>query len=249
VDAALREHPQVYLPPQKQTYFFDENYERGFDWYLGEFQGATAQHRAVGEVATGYCLPHAAARLARHLPHVQVIMTMRHPVERAHSNFQVRRAQQGWTSFEDALAKEPDLIERGHYIEQVEALLENYPRQRLLLLLYEDLRADDRAYLRSILEFLGLSGDFESSQFGLQRNAAMFPRLRRSLHRVGLKPVVNALSRGPVGDAVRRFNRRRGRDSARGMDPATRARLVEHFRPYNAALAALLGRDLGHWDR
>ena len=32
------------------------------------------------------------------------------------------------------------------------------------------------------------------------------------------------------------------------MDPALRARLVEHFEPYNAALGEWLGRDLSHWS-
>ncbi|MCZ6836347.1 MAG: hypothetical protein O7G85_11285, partial [Planctomycetota bacterium] len=54
IDAALREHPEIYLPPQKQTYFFDRNYESGIDWYLSQYQEVQPCHQAVGEVATGY---------------------------------------------------------------------------------------------------------------------------------------------------------------------------------------------------
>ena len=57
VDAALREHPEIYLPQQKQSYFFDRNYDRGMDWYLRNFEGVNTEHKAVGEVATGYSLP------------------------------------------------------------------------------------------------------------------------------------------------------------------------------------------------
>jgi len=249
IDAALREHPEIYLPAQKQTYFFDRHYDRGIDWYLGEFRDAGPEHRAVGEVATGYCLPEAIERVARHLPDVKLIMTMRHPVERAYSNFKTRRAEQGWASFEAAVEADPDLLERGRYIEQIEAVLEHYPREQLLLLLYDDLDRDDRAFLRSILEFIGVNPDFESSQFGLRRNAAMFPRLRKVMQSIGLRTVLRALSRSKVGDMVRRANKRHGRKASASIDPATRQRLIEYYRPLNERLGKLLGRDLEHWNR
>jgi hypothetical protein len=248
VDAALREHPEIYLPPQKQTYFFDRHYDKGIEWYLGQFAGAGPQHRAVGEIATGYCLPGAVERMARHLPHIRLIMTVRHPVDRAYSNYKTRIAETGWKSFEQAIDADPDLLVRGRYIEQIEALLRHYPRQRLLVLLYEDLDRDDRAYLGAILGFLGLEPSFECSQYGQRRNAVMFPRARRVLQKVGLRPALLALSRSPVGAAVRRINKRRGKVTSSDMDPQTRARLLEHFRPFNDRLAAWLGRDLSAWN-
>ena len=47
IDAALRDHPEVYLPPDKQSYFFDRHYERGIDWYLERFDAAGPGHRAA----------------------------------------------------------------------------------------------------------------------------------------------------------------------------------------------------------
>jgi hypothetical protein len=249
VDAALRDHPQIFLPAQKQTYFFDENYDRGIDWYLEQFDGIGPEQSAVGEISTGYCLPHAAPLLARHLPHVKLIMAMRHPVDRAYSNFQVRKAVNDWPTFEDAIERSPDLLDRGRYIEQIEALLEHFPRERLLCVLYDDLKNDDRAYLRSILTFLEVDADFQSSEIGKKRNATMFPRLRKVLHRMGLKPMLAMVSRSPVGDVVRRSNKKRGRSSSATMNPDTRARLIEYFRPANERLASFLDRDLSAWNR
>lgn len=249
VDAALREHPKIYLPPQKQTYFFDKHYDRGFDWYLNQFEDVTEQHVAVGEISTGYCLPEAVKTMAHHLPHIQLIMTLRHPVERAYSNYQSRKVEQQWPDFETAIECDPDLLERGRYIEQVENLLEHYPRQRILFLLYDDLDRDDRGYLGSILEFLGLDPLFESSQYGQRRNAAMFPRLRKALDGIGLKPALNALSRSAVGDAVRKIKKNRGSSSARDLDPVTRAKLVAYYRPLNDRLGKFLDRDLSSWNR
>lgn len=249
LDAALREHPQVYLPETKQSYFFDRHFDKGADWWLERFAGAGAEHRAVGEVATGYSLPQAVDRMADLVPQAKLVMTMRHPIERAYSFFQSRRAEQGWSSFEQALEADPELISRGRYIEQIEHLLTRYPRERLLLLFYDDFAKDNAAYLRSVLEFIGVDPDFQSSQVGRRRNAAMFPRARRALHRVGLKPILTALSRSPVGDAVRRANNRRRTDPSEAMSAETRRRLVDEFKPFNDRLAKFAGRDLSHWNQ
>jgi hypothetical protein len=247
VDRALREHPEVYLPAQKQTYFFDREHERGDAWYLSQFAGVRGQ-KAVGEVATGYCLVGAVPRMARLLPHVKLLMAVRHPVERAYSNYLSRKTECGWPSFEEAIKAEPDLLERGRYIEQVEAICEHYDRERLLVLLHEDLSSDDRAYLASILRFLGVDEGFESSQQGRQVNAAMYPGLRSALKRVGLGPALRVASKSPVGDALRSWKKRSGRSGYKPMNPRTREDLVRYYRPYNDRLSEWMGRDLSSWN-
>ena len=89
IDAALRDHPQVFLPKMKQSYFFDRNYKNGIDWYMERFKEIEPQQKAVGEIATGYCLPEAIQDMAKHFPDVKLMMVMRNPVDRAYSNFQL----------------------------------------------------------------------------------------------------------------------------------------------------------------
>jgi hypothetical protein len=76
----------------------------------------------------------------------------------------------------------------------------------------------------------------------------MFPRLRRTLHAVGLKPVLVAASRSSLGDAVRRMKRRSGRTGYATMNADTRRRLLDYFRPWNDRLEAIMGRDLSAWN-
>ena len=249
VDAALREHPEIFLPSQKQTYFFDAHYDKGIDWYLNHFRDISPSQTAVGEISTGYCLIRAVPLMAKHLPHVKIIMAMRNPIDRAYSNFQVRKAVNNWSSFESALEEEPDFYERGRYIEQIEELLKHYPRKQLHLILYDDLMANDREYLKEMLTFIGVDDSFESSQIGQQRNASMFPRLRKVLHTIGLKPIVTALSKSEVGNIVRRRNKKKRKPSSSTLSTQTRATLVEYFKPYNNRLAKLLGRNLDHWNQ
>ena len=249
VDAALRGHPQIYLPFQKQTYFFDRNHDKGLDWYLSQFDNATDAHKAVGEIATGYSLPDAIPRMAAALPLVKLIMTVRHPIDRAYSFYQSRKEEQGWQSFDQAIDADPEILSRGHYIDQINLLRDHYPPDRLRLLFYDDLQSDDAAYLRSILEFLEVDADFKPHQLGQIKNAAMFPGVRKILHKLGLKPVVGTVSKSPLGDVIRRARKRTGNRGYGPMDPTTRSRLIDYYRPYNDRLAAFAGRDMNHWNQ
>ena len=246
VDAALREHPDVYLPPQKQTYFFDRHWEQGHRWYLDNFRGAMPSHKAVGEIATGYCLPDAVARMADLLPHVRLVMIMRHPLDRAWSYYWSRKADMGWNTFHQALEEEPDIVERGLYADQVECILRHYPQEQLLLLFHDDLARDDRAFLDQILTFIGLQPGWSSSMIRQNKNAAMFPRTRHALNAIGMKPLLGFLSRSPLGTLVRRLKKPSSRGE--GMSPALRRELSDTFRDANARLADIAGRNLSHWN-
>lgn len=246
-DAALREHPQIYLPRSKQSYFFDRNYSNGLDWYLKRFEGVDQQHIAVGEIATGYCLTDVIPLMAEHFPDVKILMLMRNPIDRAYSNYQSRQVESNWNSFEQALEKDPELLLRGQYIDQIETLMKFYDREKVMFLLYDDLHSNDNEFLQSILKFLGVDPILDSKLIGQRKNASMFPTLRKKLHQVGLKPIVSLMSKSWVGDCVRRSRKNRGK-SYQPMNQETKNKLIEHFKPYNKKLSSCLERDLSHWD-
>jgi hypothetical protein len=215
---------------------------------LANFEGAEPRHLAIGEVATGYCLPHAVPRLARHLPQARLIMTMRNPVERVYSGYVSSKSEQAWRSFDDYITQHSSALERGHYAEQVEALFTYFDRARVLLLFYDDLVANDAAYLRAIHSFIGVDENLPCSQLGKMRNSATLPRLRYYANRAGLRSFLRTMSRSPLGDVVRRIKMNWSPPRARAMEPGVRERLIEYYRPWNARLAALTGRDLSGWD-
>jgi hypothetical protein len=247
IDRALREHPEVYLPAQKQSYFFDQNFDKGLDWYLANFRDIPEGKQAVGEVATSYTLPHAFPMVADHFGHAKMVVTIRNPIDRAYSYYLSRKEANGWKSFEEGIEAEPDIVKRGEYIDQIEMILERVPRERLLVLFFDDLESDDRAFLRRLLTFIDADPAVEVSALGQQVNAVMYPRLRRLFHRLGLKPILTAVSRSRLGDAIRRRRRKAGGPAYEPMREETRARLAAHYKPFNDRLAAFAGRDLSHW--
>lgn len=247
VDTALREHPQIYLPANKQTYFFDSTYARGLDWYLSHFENATSEHKAVGEIATGYCLTESIPRVAEHFPHVKLMMSVRNPTERAYSYFQSRSVKFGWKTMHEAVEDQPDILERGQYIDQIQGLLEHYDRERLLLLFYDDLKTNDRRYLKTILRHLEVNEHFESSKIGQLVQVTMYPKLRRNLRRVGMAPLIDLVSKSPLGDVLRARLKQSNVRRYAPMDEKTQRYLDDHYRSYNRQLAEFAGRDLAHW--
>lgn len=180
--AYLRSHPDIDTPAKKEIHFLTDRFERGADWYIGQFPAAVPEATVVGE-ATPYALFHPLAplRLREVAPTAKIIVLLRNPVDRAYSHYQHERARGHENlSFEDALAAEPSrlsgveeqlisgeiltsdvhkrasYVARGRYAEQLERWFSVFPRQQFMILRSEDLYAGPAAVTRQVTEFLGI---------------------------------------------------------------------------------------------
>jgi hypothetical protein len=178
--AYLRWHPQVTGPSFKEVSFFDRHYARGDRWYRAHLP--IARSGVVGEASPSYLFhPLAPERVARMLPDVRLIAILRDPVDRAFSHYQheVSLGREE-LSFEEALAHEDERMRgevermlsdpayfsyawwnytyaaRGRYAEQLERWSEAFPRDRLLVLLTDELAADAAGTYLRVLDFLGV---------------------------------------------------------------------------------------------
>jgi hypothetical protein len=254
--AALGAHPEVFVPREKELHFFDRRFERGLDWYRSWFAPAGAA-RAAGEATPTYVYDaRAMRRLAETLPEARLIVLLRNPVDRAYSNYWYQRSLGYETrSFEEAVRAEmadPDAqpfrhLTRGRYLPYLEAAAELFPRSRLLVLLFEDLRDRPEETLAAACRHVGV--DPAALPPGAGRRPENTTTVLRSewLRRSMLtNPAWRRLPRRLVA-AVDRANRARRRYPP--MDPSLRAELLAFFERDNAALAAWLGRDLDLWAR
>jgi hypothetical protein len=86
----------------------------------------------------------------------------------------------------------------------------------------------------------------------LEPSVPRLPRTNVARERNLPKPILTALAIAGVS-RFRSIQRRLARYdrpfTPPPMDPGVRARLVEYYRPHNARLAEMLGRDLPDWDR
>jgi Sulfotransferase domain len=235
---ALSRHPAILKAVlHKGVHYFDIGYHRGPNWYRGHFP----LHRQADRIAdrlgvaplafesSPYYMyhPHAVARIAADLPGVKLVVLVRDPVERAHSQYahEVARGFESEPTFAAALALETDRLgaahermwadpyhhsfshqhhaytERGRYVVHLERLAAHIGRDRIHVVDSGRFFTAPEAEYDAVLDFLGL------------------PRL-------GYPPFErhNARPRSP-------------------LDPVLRKRLTAHFDPYDERLARWLGRD------
>lgn len=151
----LLKHPDVYMTPAKDLYFFDRYYDRGLDWYVEQFRDAQDE-RIVGEVCQDYLFhPETAARIHDTLGPVKVMVCLRDPVERAWSSYLYARKHGIWLEpFSEALERRPELLEHGRYATGLSRFLERFPREQVHVALFDDLTADPQAFLDDVTDFL-----------------------------------------------------------------------------------------------
>ncbi|PJJ56408.1 sulfotransferase domain-containing protein [Mumia flava] len=236
--ATLRQHPQITMARPKELHFFDRRPERGLDWYAEQFK-PNRRTKQWGEATPAYMyLPETREAIHEAVPQARLVVILRDPVKRAYSHFwhTKRKGREDLDSFEEALALEPErlatgtmreraqysYVDRGHYVDQLEALARLYGRDRLHVLLLDDLIADRDTTLEQVLGFLGVDAS----------KAGQLEEKWKNRYRVAEKP-----DQAPTPVAYP------------PLDPQTRERLAEVYAPSNERLAAWLGRDLPGWTR
>ena len=261
--ACVAEHPEI-CAPEKEIGFFSipDRWARGLGWYADQFR-ACAASSVVGEYSTSYLYsPEAATRIAHCCPGARLLVSLRNPVDRAYSGF-VNGLMSGelaaGTDFEHALDIEPQILDKSRYAKHLEKYLKLADRDKILILIYEDALEDANGFLRRVYEFLGVDPGFEASMTHRLVNPSRVPRsvgvdratnaISARLRRAGLNKPWFMLKKLGVGDLIRAANTGRLATRGTGLEPRTRARLVELFAPEVKELESMIATDLGRWRR
>lgn len=149
-------HPQVYLSPAKDLYYFDRYYDRGLDWYLGQFSAAGDEHVVVGEVCQDYLFDaRAAERMVESIGRPRVMVSLRDPADRAYSSYlyMLKQGQQPGT-FLAALDARPELIEHGRYATGLARYRDALGDDRIHVAVFDDLVADPQGFIDDVLTWL-----------------------------------------------------------------------------------------------
>jgi hypothetical protein len=261
----LAQHPALWMCPYKEPHFFscDAIYERGLGWYKGLFADATPG-QLVGEASTSYSRWPETRETPRliheHVPGAKLIYMVREPMARTQADCLQALKYARYVLGDDTLARsidelieqQPVLVHSSEYIEQIEAYLRYFDRNRLLVLFQEELDDDPRGVLRRLFEFLGVDPDIPIDTSRRHNSTEEFV--------TGLKHerVAEISRRLPAFGQLRRLVPRPIKDlikavAARGVDESTliepmsepmRARLEEHFRPLNRRMERFMGRPL-----
>jgi hypothetical protein len=224
-------HPGIYMlrPVRPETKVFltpPEARER--------IHALLAQQRAqspglFGEKATSYLEnPRIALRMTQQARLIRLIFILRHPVERAISNYYFSRRHGLETlSFDDAVHFEQERLDRTHfpevsvhpfayvrrgrYIDYLEQFLRSFPLEQIAVVLFDQLRDSPWKVCKQLYRFLNVDDTFVPDNLYVDYNR---------------------------NDSI-----------VEPVSAATLNYLLEVFAEPNTKLEAWLGIDLSHWNR
>lgn len=176
LDAYLRQHPRICMANCKEVHFFDDesNFQAekiDYSKYHAAFD-IQAHGKLYGEATPIYMYwRDAPKRIWQYNPNIKLIVTLRNPIERAYSHWNMERQRNAETlSFGDALKFESvrrreqlpyqhrvfSYVDRGFYSEQLRRLWAYFDEKQVLVLKHEDLKLKPRETLNSVCDFLGI---------------------------------------------------------------------------------------------
>jgi hypothetical protein len=276
---ALRQHPDIFLPPNKEPSYFawqgrtldvrgpgDRHALSPYivtEWpaYEALFaQSGAAQAR--GEASTAYLYdPRAARNIQARLPTVKLVAILRQPADRAFAAYlHLVRDGREKLPFAAAVAAEPERIAAGweqlwhyramgFYHRQLRHYLDCFGRERLHLIVYDDLLANAGEVVAGLYAFLGVDPDFvptmsaRTNPGGHPRHPRLYrfmaaPRLSRTV----LRRIVPGPWRRGFSERLRRWP-----VAKPPLDPVLHADLTRAYRDDILRLQDTLERDLSAW--
>ncbi len=192
----LAEHPEIAACTQKEPKFFNNQFSKGFDYYQALWEWDPAVHKIALEATPGYTRfttrnpRNAAENIAKLMASrddlsFKFIYILRDPIERIESHY--NHAQQMFSrtkikTFDEGIDEE--LIEISRYAEQLAEYTSRFPQKNILLLNFEDLKADPLSVLKETCVFLGIDPSYQFNRVNVVYNSQ---EQRRELAIPGLK--------------------------------------------------------------
>jgi len=235
-----QEHPDICVPTKEvvnysgrrtkpdNVNFFVADFHLGLEWYEKTYFSEWAGEKAVGEFSNSYMVDELALqRIAESLPDVKLTMTVRNPIDVALLQYSQQKKGGRWAPGRNPFEEVLDIhswqkfrmwIATQYYHLHLTRVLRYVPRDRVLVLVYDDLEKDPRGFLNQAFSFLGVETDVDLPSMG---KVIGFPRPEEP-------------------DTAED-------DLKKGISPDLRERLRQIFADQTAKLAEFLGRDLSHW--
>ncbi len=136
---------------------------RSDGWYESLFHAGSS--RVTGEITPEYALLSAdeVGRVRDAFPNLKILFLMRDPIDRGWSQVRMLARLRGLSLLSEeaalALARDPAVLGRSDYRATLEAWGRHFPPERIFTGFLEEVRADPRALLSRIFDFLGVPTD------------------------------------------------------------------------------------------
>jgi hypothetical protein len=224
-----------------------------YEALFAEADGASA----IGEASPIYLeCPQAAGRIRALIPRARLICTLRHPVDRAYSDYLMylrrrgRRFDPARELTADAAWARPDSrwMAVSRYHEQLTRYFDLFPRDQLHVILSGDLKRHPVESVQQLYRFVGADATF-TPDFNTPRNVGGIPAsplLEKIFTSPGLRSRLEPWLPKGAANWFRRLRTQTMRKPP--VLPADlRAELTIRFRDDILRTSQLIGRNLDHW--
>ncbi len=185
----LNQHPQIYICPKKETFFFINEVVRSkykhwgavtdIEDYRALFADA-AEDSVIGEISTNYYAhPESAQLIYNLIPEVKIIAILRDPAERAFSSYQMYvMAGLENQDFARIIDKDIKYVKRGFYYAQLRPFFNRFDRHQIKICLYDDLCKDPTLFIQDLFRYIEIDPNFipnmnkRGREGGLPKNKA-----------------------------------------------------------------------------
>ena len=270
----LKQHPQIYMSPIKETNFLEKNWEEietkrkakidTFEKYCQLFAGVQDEI-AIGEASPNYLFHYQSSseRIKRYVPNAKLIAVLRNPVDRAYSDYlmHIRDAidKGRRNSLSDQIKYRADksfILLKGFYYQHLQHFYNEFDREQIQVYLYDDLSKDPVQFMESMYQFVGVDDTFlpdvsQKAQVAqVPKNTAVNKMLRqenplRTIVRSGLRVILPLKMRQTIRSRLIQMNSQDKK--AAPLSPEDRQQLIELYRDDILKLQDLIQRDLSSW--
>ena len=175
----LQDHPQICLPSKKREIAYIGGplfQEKGDQWFFDRFR--QTENAMLGDVSVDYLYHfHSASKLKAYMPNPRLVVSLRNPIERFISayfwlcrnsvlpDYQIDDWISTLPSDSDDWSRDvgeqaAEVICRGFYASQLQAFVDVFGPNQLLLLLYEDIQSRPLESIQKVYRFLDVDADF-----------------------------------------------------------------------------------------
>ena len=269
----LGAHPAIFMSRIKEPHYFNKDHPEhcfvnSFAEYQRLFQGASEQHIAVGEASAGYLyFKESVPNILDFNPDARFIVMVRNPVDMAYSmhgqrclgtELQSRDFATEW-KFQEAqekayaaglTSKRPRLPPYAKMCllgAQVQQLFRVAPRERIHIIVFDDLREDAQREYSRVLDFLEVPNDGrqafpvfnEAKELRFVFVARVMNRLAQAKRKLSFKRSLG------VGRVLLPYTMRPKQRPPLSLE--TREMLISYFSKDVELLGKLIDRDLSAW--
>lgn len=270
VCASFKEESRYLLDKNYPLFNKDFNYlSQGLDGYAYFFNHCTtSEHPIIMDSTPDYFYQETALNvLSALVPKPTIIFILRDPVKRAYSTYQYARNNMttldpklSFSKFIDQIKNEQkkyfnnrpileNALEHGKYSYHLKNWLNKFDKNSLIVVLFEDMKKDPRAFMKKLASKLGIDDKFyDTFSFDIKNQTVAIRN--RTLHRFKKKlklPAQIPLFRD-IGSYFYNSLNTKVLSPISNEDRLTMQTLYSDFEAVNQELAKLYGLDISSWN-